>query len=94
MEKIIMPYRQYKSRYADCETVRGSYDADSKTITVLVPDGRMKPSGTRGQRYMWLIYKGIERATNREISVTIKATTRENAEKQLARYYPDCEFAL
>ena len=50
MEKR-MPYRQYKQHYADCETVPGSYDKIEKKITVIIPDGRMKPSGVRGERF-------------------------------------------
>lgn len=39
-----MLYRRYKTAYADCETVPGSYDASTKSIAVLIPDGRKKPS--------------------------------------------------
>lgn len=39
-----MLYRRYKQHFADCETVAGSYNKDSKTIDVLLPDGRLKPS--------------------------------------------------
>ena len=51
-----MAYRQYKNSYADCKTVNGSYDGTSKTVEVIIPDGRMKPSGVRGQRFrtIWL----------------------------------------
>ena len=34
MEEVKMQYRDYKRHYANCETVRGSYDASSKTIIV------------------------------------------------------------
>lgn len=43
MEEIKMAYRDYKRHYANCETVRGSYDAGSKTIVVLVPASMMQP---------------------------------------------------
>ena len=43
MEEIKMPYRDYKRHYANCEIVRGSYDASSKTIIVLVPASIMQP---------------------------------------------------
>lgn len=43
MEEKRMAYRDYKRHYANCETVRGSYDAGSKTIVVLVPPPMMQP---------------------------------------------------
>lgn len=58
METIIrMPYRQYKNAYADCQTVCDSYDSSSKTIEVIVPEGRLKPSGVRGKRFrtIWIL---------------------------------------
>lgn len=36
MEQVRMPYRIYKQRYAECQTL-DDYDADSKTITVIIP---------------------------------------------------------
>ena len=43
MEEIKMAYRDYKRHYANCETVRGSYDARNKTIVVNVPASMMQP---------------------------------------------------
>lgn len=43
MEEKRMTYRDYKRHYANCETVRGSYDASRKTIIVLVPASMMQP---------------------------------------------------
>lgn len=43
MEEVKMQYRDYKRHYANCETVRGSYDAGSKTIVALVPASMMQP---------------------------------------------------
>lgn len=94
MEQIRMLYSAYKKHYPDCETVRGSYDSESKSIIVIIPDGRMKSSGVRGKRFMWLHYDGVEIATGRAVSTMIKATSRENAEKQLAKYYSDCIWNL
>lgn len=78
-----MPYRRYKQSYADCETIPGTYNPAMKTIDVEIPDGRMKPSGTRGQRYLHLTFTGIEIATGRKVSCTVKATCEENARKRL-----------
>lgn len=46
-----MHYGRYKKHYADCKTVKGSYDKNTKTVEVMIPDGRMKKSGVRGERY-------------------------------------------
>ena len=43
MEEIKMAYRDYKRHYANCETVRGSYDTRNKTIVVNVPASMMQP---------------------------------------------------
>ena len=43
MKEVKMQYRDYKRHYANCETVRGSYDAGSKTIVVFVPASMMQP---------------------------------------------------
>ena len=40
-----MRYSQYKEHYADCRTVPGTYDKINRSIEVVIPDGRMKPSG-------------------------------------------------
>ena len=86
-----MLYRRYKQHYADCETVAGSYDKEHKTIKVLIPDGRMKPSGTRGHSYHYIEFTGIETATGRKVRCTIKGTCRANAIKRLPT---DCTWDL
>lgn len=43
VEAVKMQYRDYKRHYANCETVRGSYDASGKTIVVLVPAEMLQP---------------------------------------------------
>ena len=86
-----MLYRRYKQHYADCETVAGSYDKEHKTIKVIIPEGRMKPSGTRGQSYHYIEFTGIETATGRKVRCTIKATCRANAIKRLPT---DCTWDL
>lgn len=92
MQKVRMQYSAYKKHYADCKTEYGTYDSRNKTIIVLVPEGRMKPSGVRGKRYKYLRFEGTERATGRHVVVTIKAMSLQNAEKQLKMYYPGCDF--
>ena len=46
-----MKYKNYKEHYADCETVPSSYDKGTKSIEVIIPDGRMKNSGVRGHHF-------------------------------------------
>lgn len=86
-----MLYRRYKQHFSDCETVAGSYDKERKTIEVLLPDGRLKPSGVRGQTFKHMEFSGIENATGRTVRCTIKATCRQNAIKRLPK---DCTWDL
>lgn len=86
-----MLYRHYKQHFSDCETVAGSYDKERKTIEVLLPDGRLKPSGVRGQTFKYMEFNGIENATGRTVRCTIKATCRQNAIKRLPK---DCTWYL
>lgn len=86
-----MLYRRYKQHFADCETVFGSYDKERKTIDVLLPDGRLKPSGVRGQSFRYIEFNGVENATGRKVRCTIKATCRGNAIKRLPT---DCTWDL
>lgn len=47
MEIERMLYRRYKTSYADCETVLGSYDKATKTIEVMLPEGRLSGNWCR-----------------------------------------------
>lgn len=87
MEEIRMLYRRYKRTYGDCKTVPDSYDADTKTILVLMPDGRMKKSGTRGETFKYMRFSGTDTETGKRISVTIKAISTETARRQLRKNY-------
>lgn len=78
-----MLYRRFKTSFSDCETLPGSYDTKTKTIVVLLPDGRLKPSGVRGQSFRWMEFTGVENATGRKVRCTIKAICRDNAIKRL-----------
>ena len=35
--EVIMRYREYKENYAECKTLRDSYDSVTRTILVFVP---------------------------------------------------------
>ena len=86
-----MTYRRYKQHFSNCDTVVGSYDKERKTIEVFLPDGRLKPSGVRGQSFHWMEFTGVENATGREVRCTIKATCRANAIKRLPT---DCTWQI
>ncbi len=84
MQKIErMTYRRFKQHYADCDTIPGSYNSESKSIEVVIPEGRMKPSGTRGASYRYMTFTGTEIATGRHVECTIKAICMENAIRRL-----------
>lgn len=76
-----MSYRRFKTNYADCEIVYDSYDTITRTIEVIVPNERMKPSGVRGEHFhgyqLWLIDEKGEYGY-----CTYRAISRENAMKQ------------
>ena len=88
-----MLYRRYKTSYADCETVAGTYDKINKTIQVVIPDGRMKPSGVRGQRYLYIRFDGI-RKDGKSVYAIIKAISAENAIKRLLKDNPECMWDI
>lgn len=84
-ELYTMPYARYKQRYADCKTVPGSYDKDYRTITVIMPEGRLKPSGTRGQHYHGYELWCEDSKTGEQHFMVYRAISEENAIKQHAK---------
>ena len=76
-----MYYGQYKKHYADCETVPGSYDKQTKSIEVIIPDGRMKASGVRGKRFHGYQI-GLTDKNGKHYYCTYKAISEENAMKR------------
>lgn len=81
METKMMHYSQYKKHYADCETVPGSYDKVTKNILVLLPEGRIKPSGVRGKRFSGYQI-GLTDQDGKHGYCTYRAVSKENAMKQ------------
>lgn len=81
-----MKYSQYKQRYADCATVPGTYDKGNKTIEVIIPEGRMKPSGVRGERFR-TFYLMVGASPEKLFEQGFKAVSRANAIKQAKRSY-------
>ena len=81
-----MPYRQYKEHYSDCETVVGSYllKNGNSYVDVIIPEGRLKASGTRGQRYSTYTFK-----FNNGKIFNIRAVSIGNALKQMKKHFPN-----
>lgn len=86
-----MPYRQYKQHYSDCETIIDSYEdrGGHKVISVIIRDGRMKPSGVRGQKFSG--YEITFKINGEDSRCTFWAVSQKNAFKQLAKFFPDAE---
>lgn len=92
-----MPYRQYKEHYSDCETVIGSFDnhEDSHgnchgvpTIKVIIREGRLKKSGTRGEHFYGFAFASSADCEN---GLVYRAVCEENAWKRFLKDHPDCE---
>lgn len=86
-----MLYRRYKKSFSDCDVLPDSYDKETKTIIVLLPEGRLKPSGVRGQSFKYLWFNGTDNKTGKPVRICIKAITRENAIKRLPK---DCTWEI
>lgn len=87
-----MPYRQYKSHYSDCETVRGSFrrtERGESLIKVIIRDGRLKASGVRGEHFKGYVFYFTY--SDQYISAGYKAVCEENARKRLMADYPDAK---
>lgn len=75
-----MPYRQYKDSYSDCETIIDSYteyDDKPATIDVIIRAGRIKPSGTRGEKFAYYLLECDDGRVH-----TYKAVCEDNAIKR------------
>ena len=76
-----MPYKQYKERYADCETVVGSFEPMSERepamISVIIRAGRLKASGVRDKHF-----SGYCLENENGEKVTYRAVSLENAIKR------------
>lgn len=80
-ERHRMRYSQYKRHYSDCSTVPGTYNKASKTIEVIVPEGRMKASGVRGQSFRGYELWMLDQAGKAHFCL-YRAVSEENAMKQ------------
>lgn len=90
---FVMPYRQYKERYADCETIAGSYVErnpyvrDSVAmISVLIRKGRLVPSGVRGEHFSgYEIHFDLD---GKRSFCTYRAVNEENALNRCKKDFP------
>lgn len=78
-----MPYRQYKSHYADCETLANSYSREDVTIGVIIRKGRLVNSGVRGKHFGGYVF------TVDGKHVSYRAVSWENAEKRFRADFPN-----
>jgi len=85
-ERHTMKYSQYKKHYADCKTVPGTYNKGLKTIEVIVPEGRMKPSGVRGESFS-TIWLNVGDSPDKVFKQGFRAISYSNAVKQAKRLY-------
>lgn len=83
-----MPYKQYKEHYADCETLKGSfqYEDGAALIDVIIREGRLKNSGVRGMHFA-----GYQFRTDEGKLVCYRAVSPETARKQLVKEFPNGE---
>lgn len=88
-----MPYKQYKEHYSDCETVFGSYekhDYRPATIEVIVRNGRLVPSGVRGQHYSGYEFF-VNYADGTKVRTCYRAVCEDNAQRRCEKDYPDAK---
>lgn len=86
-----MPYKQYKDHYADCETVLDSFDRQNGNayVDVIIREGRLKYSGTRGRHYAG--YEYIWTEDGHEMRQAFYAISEETAYRRLLREHPTAE---
>ena len=80
-----MSYRRFKEHYADCETIAGSYDREKAEIEVIIREGRLVPSGTRGMKYKGFVFENPDKTE----SAGYYAISDETARRRLLKEHPD-----
>lgn len=88
-----MPYSQYKQHYSDCEVLAGSFiealrDIPAR-ISVIIREGRLKPSGVRGQHFSGYGFKSADGTY-----AVYRAVSEENALRRCQKEFPDKEWEL
>ena len=85
-----MPYRQYKEHYSDCETLELSYTKTNYSpaeITVIIREGRLKPSGVRGLHYHG--YEFFVMEDGKKYRACYRAVSEDNAIRRLRKDFPN-----
>lgn len=92
----VMPYKQFKEHYSDCETLIDSYkqEKDSRgnpigcaKISVIIRSGRLKNSGVRGEHF-----SGYELTNQNGERIVYRAVSEENALKRAMKEFPFDEW--
>ena len=81
-----MPYKQFKEHYADCETLVNSYNAESRTIKVIIRQGRLRKSGVRGKHF-----NGYAFTDGNGNVVCYRAVSEAHARKHMKKDFPDSD---
>lgn len=84
---LTIPYSTYKKHYSDCRRIPGTYNEISKSISIEVPEGRMKNSGVRNQKFRTYELFFIDEK-GKKCYYPYRAVSKENAIKQLNK---DCK---
>lgn len=81
-----MDYKRYKEHYSDCETVVDSFykERGRSYVSVIIRDGRLKASGTRG-----MTYSGYQMTNEDGGFITYRAVSEDNALKRVRKDFPD-----
>lgn len=85
-----MPYRQYKNHYSDCETLAGSYNRETGTISVIIREGRLKNSGVRFQKFNSYRFRSED---GKKIQCRY-AVSEENARRRIEKDLPKYEWVF
>ena len=86
-----MPYKQYKDHYGDCETIIDSFVRERGRcyIDVIVREGRLKASGSRGKSYHYFLLQN-----DKGKKVCYKAINHENAIRRAEKEYAETTWEL
>lgn len=79
-DHVRMKYSRFKKHYPDCVVVPDTYDEADATVEIVIPDGRMKPSGTRGKHFRTYTVHFADGTYT-----TAKAIDKAHAEKQIRK---------
>lgn len=85
----VMEYRRYKEHYSDCETIEDSFNRESQrlcTIAVIIREGRLKASGSRGRQYHSFVFEYMENGEQHRQA--FYAICEDNAVRRLKKEHP------